>query len=253
MSGPIIDIRDAVVAYREDVALRGVSLRVDRGAFVGVIGPNGAGKTTILTLINGMGRLLRGSVRVLGSNPFGLGGWRLRRRVGYVAQTDRIDPRHPMRVRDTVMAGRMGFAMKPPSRDDRIKVDQALDEVGAAHLSDRPLGHLSGGEYQRVAIARALVQEPEIFLFDEPAAAIDPRAQKQILELVQRIHAESGAATLYVTHDLETLPEACDRLVLMKNGRVWREGQRDSLLLPAVLNALYGEEPAASAPVAARA
>ena len=248
----LIDIQDAVVTYREDVALQGVSLQVQCGEFVGVIGPNGAGKTTLLTVINGLGRLEAGRARVLGIEPHRGQGHRLRKRIGYVAQVEPIDPRLPITVAETVLTGcygRLGWLRKPHTAE-RGRAEEALASVGVAHLRNRPIGHLSGGEYQRVAIARALVQDPVLFLFDEPTASIDPRAQRDILDLIQRIHAERGTTALYVTHDLANIPAACDRLVLMKDGGIWREGPRDAMLDPTLLHALYGGlEP--SMPVAA--
>jgi ABC-type cobalamin/Fe3+-siderophores transport system ATPase subunit len=112
--------------------------------------------------------------------------------------------------------------------------------VGLAHLSQRPLGLLSGGEYQRAAIARALVQQPEIFLLDEPTASIDQKAQHEILSLIQLIHREYHMTTLYVTHDLRTLPPICQRLILMKDGKIWRQGSPESMLREEVLSQLYG-------------
>ncbi len=241
MDEAVIRIEDAVVSYREDVALQGVSLSVRRGEFIGIIGPNGAGKTTILTVINAMGRLEHGHVHVLGIEPHRADGHRLRKRIGYVAQVETIDPRLPISVRETVMVGcygRLGW-FRRPGKAHWARVDEALELVGVAHLARRPIGHLSGGEYQRVAIARILVQQPEVFLFDEPTASIDPQAQRDILDLIQRIHRQYGATTLYVTHDLATLPEACQRLILMKNGRVWREGPRDAMLDKILLKELY--------------
>ena len=241
MAEPVIDIADAVVSYREDVALDGVSLQVGSGEFVGVIGPNGAGKTTLLTVVNGLGRLAHGNVRVLGMAPYGGDGHRSRKRIGYVAQVENIDPRLPITVRETVMVGlygRLGWFRRPKGTH-LARVDEVLDRVGLAHLARRPVGHLSGGEYQRAAIARALVQQPEIFLFDEPTVSVDPKAQQDILALVQRIHAEEGVTMLYVTHDLTTLPKACQRLVLMKAGRIWRQGPRDAMLDGTLLQELY--------------
>ncbi|MBN2311237.1 MAG: ABC transporter ATP-binding protein, partial [Candidatus Hydrogenedentes bacterium] len=226
-----IAVEDAVVAHRHDMALRGVSFRVCEGEFVGVIGPNGAGKTTLLTVINGLTRLSRGRARVLGIEPHRCGGHRLRSRIGYVAQVERVDPRLPITVRETVTAGaygRLGW-FRRPGRTERRRVDEALDLVGVSHLAHRPVGHLSGGEYQRAAIARVLVQRPDIFLFDEPTASIDPHSQRAILDLIQRIHADSGTTALFVTHDLATLPAACERLVLMKEGAIWREGARTDM------------------------
>ncbi len=242
MDDVVISIKDAVVSYREDVALQGVSLEVHRGEFVGVIGPNGAGKTTLLTVINGLGKLVQGQALALGLSVNGGNGINLRRRIGYVAQVENIDPRLPINVRETVMVGyygRLGLFRRPtPAQWENV--DRVLDMVGIAHLSHRPIGHLSGGEYQRAAIARAIVQQPEIFLLDEPTASIDERAQWEILDLIQLIHREYHMTTLFVTHDLRQLPSICQRLILMKEGRIWQQGDPESMLDKEILSQLYG-------------
>ena len=245
MNDSIISIKDAVVSYREDVALRGVSLEVNSGEFIGIVGPNGAGKTTILTVLNGIGKLRHGRVHVLGQlvgNGNGNGnGHSLRKRVGYVAQLQNIDPRMPVNVREVVMMGRygaMGLFRRPGKEDWKI-VDEMLELVGMTHLNTRPIGHLSGGEQQRVAIARCLAQKPEILLLDEPTASLDWRAKSDILELVRLIHDTRGLTSLFVTHDLSALPVACDRIVLMKEGLIWSEGTTVTQLTNEKLSALY--------------
>jgi len=241
MSHTVIDIEKAVVSYREDVALRGVSLKVQSGEFVGIVGPNGAGKTTILTIINGLGKLLHGQVSVLGHYLTPGNGHSLRKRVGYVAQVQNIDPRVPMNVREVVMIGRYGLLglFRRPGRHDWKIVDEVLELVGMTHLAQRPIGHLSGGEQQRAAIARCLAQEPELFLLDEPTASLDWRAKTDILELVRLIHDARHLTTLFVTHDLGSLPVACDRVVLMKDGLIWGEGPPEELLTDDNLSQLY--------------
>lgn len=245
MKETIIEIKDARVSYREDIALRGVSLEVARGEFVGIVGPNGAGKTTLLTLVNGLGRILSGEVRVLGERFTRHGSHRLRCRVGYVPQVERIDPRLPVSVRDVVLMGRygqLGLLRRPGARDHQV-VTEALRLVGATHLAQRPIGHLSGGEQQRVAIARALAQQPEIFLLDEPTASLDFRARSEIMGLVHQIHLMKGLTTLYVTHDLTSLPETCNRVVLMKNGLIWRCGTPKDTLSNDNLSRLFDLSP----------
>jgi len=238
----IIKIEDAVVSYREDVALQGVSLEINKGEFVGIIGPNGAGKTTLLTVLNGLGKLVHGQAWVLGMPVNKRNAIKLRKRIGYVAQVENIDPRLPINVRETVMVGcygRLGLFHRP-TQDQWENVDRVLDIVGIAHLAERPIGHLSGGEYQRAAIARALVQQPEIFLLDEPTASIDPQAQREILRLIQLIHKEYQITTLFVTHELKTLPSICRRLVLMKEGKIWKQGSPEAMLREETLSQLYG-------------
>jgi ABC-type cobalamin/Fe3+-siderophores transport system ATPase subunit len=237
----IISIKDAVVSYREDVALRGVSLEVMSGDFIGIVGPNGAGKTTILTVVNGMGKLRHGEVRVLGQSLGSGNGHDIRKRVGYVAQVQNIDPRMPVSVRDVVMMGRygaMGLFRRPGPADWDI-VDEMVELVGMTHLASRPIGHLSGGEQQRVTIARCLAQKPEILLLDEPTASLDWRAKNDILELVRLIHDTRRLTTLFVTHDLAALPMACERIVLMKEGLIWSQGPTATQLTDEKLSSLF--------------
>jgi len=241
MSNTVINIENAVVSYREDIALRGVSLRVKSGEFVGVVGPNGAGKTTLLTIVNGLGKLIHGQVQVLGHHVTPGSGHFLRKKVGYVAQAQNIDPRMPMNVREVVMIGRYGLLglLRRPGEHDWKIVDEMLELVGMTHLARRPIGHLSGGEQQRVAIARCLAQEPELFLLDEPTASLDWRAKTDVLELVKLIHDSRHLTTLFVTHDLSSLPVACDRVVLMKEGLIWGEGSPEAALTDDNLSQLY--------------
>ncbi len=241
MIDTVINIKNAVVSYREDVALRGVSFKVKAGEFVGIVGPNGAGKTTLLTIVNGLGHLLHGRVWVLGHQLTRGNGHFLRKKVGYVAQVQNIDPRMPMNVREVVMIGRYGLLglLRRPGKHDWKIVDDVLELVGMTHLAQRPIGHLSGGEQQRVAIARCLAQEPELFLLDEPTASLDWKAKTDIMELVKLIHDLRHLTTLFVTHDLSSLPFACDRVVLMKDGLIWGEGSPEEVLTDDKLSQLY--------------
>lgn len=241
MPDKVIRIENAVVSYREDVALRGVSLSLESGEFVGIIGPNGAGKTTLLTITNGLGHLVSGRVEVLGKLVTNNGHHELRKKVGYVAQVENIDPRMPMSVREVVMIGRYGLLglLHRPSKNDWAIVDQMLELVGMTHLARRPIGHLSGGEQQRTAIARCLSQQPKIFLLDEPTASLDWKAQTDILELVKRIHDEQQLTTLFVTHDLDALPHTCDRVVLMKDGLIIGDGTPEKMISTESLSRLY--------------
>lgn len=241
MTQTVIDLENATVAYRNNFALRGVSVKIENGEFAGIIGPNGAGKTTLLTVVNGLTRLTGGKCHVLGRDLSSGDARSLRKSVGYVAQLEGIDRRMPMTVRDVAALGRygkLGFFRRPGPTDWKT-VDEMLSLVGMSRLSDRPIGHLSGGEQQRVAIARCLAQEPELFLLDEPTASLDWKAQSEILELVRKIHQERHVTTLFVTHDIDALPHACDRVILMKNGLVVGDGSPDLLVSDRSLSELY--------------
>jgi ABC-type Mn2+/Zn2+ transport system ATPase subunit len=237
----IISLRDAVVSYREDVALRGISLDVAKGELLGIMGPNGSGKTTILTLVNGLGKLISGRVSVLGRDISNGCPPALRRRIGYVPQVHNIDPRMPVTVQEVVMMGRYGRLglLRRPGERDRRAVQEFLALVDMTRLADRPIGHLSGGEQQRVAIARALAQEPEILLLDEPTTGLDRRSRVAIMDLVLSIHRTAGLTTLMVTHAHRAAAVLCDRVVLMKEGLVWAAGTPAALLSDKELNRLY--------------
>jgi ABC-type cobalamin/Fe3+-siderophores transport system ATPase subunit len=241
MSNTIIDIQNAVISYREDIALRGVSLKIEAGEFIGIVGPNGAGKTTILTAINGLGKLVNGRVWVLDHYLRPGNGHSLRKKVGYVAQIQNIEPRMPVNVREVVMMGRYGIMgwFKRPMKEDWKIVDEVLELVGMTHLAERPIGHLSGGEQQRVAIARCLAQEPQILLLDEPTASLDWKAKTDILQLVKLVHTSRHLTSLFVTHDLGALPLACDRVVLMKEGLIWDQGTPKEMLTDNNLSRVY--------------
>jgi len=244
---PAIEFDKATVRFHRRPALDEVSLRVGRGEFVGIIGPNGAGKTTLLRAVNGLVRLWSGGVVVLGLEPHNGAGHEVRKRVGYLPQAPQIDSRVPLNVGETVLAGRWGRLgwLRRPGRADREAVERALVAVGAKHLADRPVGKLSGGEYQRVALARVLAQEPDIFLFDEPTAGIDPQAQLELLDLIRRVHAEREVTSLYVTHHVRledghaALPDCCTRVLMMRHGRIWRDGSREDLADETLLRGLY--------------
>jgi ABC-type Mn2+/Zn2+ transport system ATPase subunit len=242
MNSAAIEMENAVVSYRDHAALRGISLKIAPGEFVGIIGPNGAGKTSLLTVVNGLTRLARGRIQVLGHDLKSGAGGALRKRIGYVAQVENIDPRMPMNVRETVMLGRYGVLglLRRPGRDDWRIVDQALALVGMSRLSKRPIGHLSGGEQQRAAIARCLAQEPALLLLDEPTASLDWNAQTEILAMVKQIHESRHLTTLFVTHDLDALPHTCDRVILMKDGLIAGDGTPDVLISPQSISRLYG-------------
>jgi ABC-type Mn2+/Zn2+ transport system ATPase subunit len=218
----IIELDDITVSYRENVALKNITLNMERGNFLSVIGPNGAGKTTLLTAINGLGTILSGSVTIFGKRVTS----QTRQKIGYVPQNVAIDPRSPISVHDVVMIGRLsriGLFHHPTSVDREI-VDSTMKLVGIDNFSKRPIGHLSSGEQQKVSLARALAQEPEILLLDEPTSSLDPRSQMEIIQLIDRIHEDKALTVVFVTHILSHIPNACKEAVLMKKGKITWSG-----------------------------
>lgn len=222
MKDAIIDIRDAYVSYNGSAALDGVSLQVRAGESIVLRGPNGAGKTTLLTTINGFAALRSGCIRVFGLTPGGRALLEVRRRIGYVAQVQAFNPRMPITVRESVMTGvygRLGWRRRV-SRPVHDAVNATLDRLGLHALAARPLGHLSGGEQRRAMIARALVQEPEIILLDEPTASLDDQTRTDICSVIDELNRDRGLTVLWVTHDLDTMPASCTRVIRMQRGRI---------------------------------
>ncbi len=213
-----------------------VSLEVDAGQVVGVIGPNGSGKTTLLRAVYRVLRPRLGRV-VVGEDDL----WDLRpseaaRRVAVVVQEPRSD--FEFTVREVVAMGRSphqsSFARE--SAEDRWRVDDALAHVSIAGLATRSFGTLSGGEKQRALIARALVQEARVLVLDEPTNHLDIRYQLEVLDLIRGV----GVTTLMSIHDVNLASEYCDHIVVLQDGRVQAAGPAETVLIPEVLEPVFG-------------
>jgi manganese/iron transport system ATP-binding protein len=133
-----------------------------------------------------------------------------------------MDARQPITVFESVLSGtygRLGLFRNPQKREQDL-AHNSLEAVSGSHLASRPLGHLSGGEAQRVAIARALAQEPELLLLDEPTASLDWHARREILHLIGILRKQRALTILMVTHELNALPELCNAIMFLKEGRI---------------------------------
>jgi ABC-type Mn2+/Zn2+ transport system ATPase subunit len=238
-----VSLRSVTVSHREHVALHDVSLDIARGDFCGVIGPNGAGKTTLVRVINGLSRVNAGSVNVLGEPATRANFGRLRRRIGYVAQAERIDRRAPISCLDAVLVGRCGRVglLRRLTAHDRERALAMMELTGTSHLAGRPVGQISGGEARKIALARALVQEPEILLLDEPTSNLDPRAVIGFGELLVDAFRRFGLTVVMVTHQLDHLPDVAGRIVMLKNGRVIFCGDRAALRDQRLLSDLFAD------------
>jgi len=222
-------------------AVAGVSLRVDAGEVLGLIGPNAAGKSTLARIACGLLRPSAGSVRLRGDDAFALPRRERARRVAFLSQDEPADL--PFTAREVALMGRaphLGlWALEAPG--DRALAESALAEADALDLADRPVTQLSGGERQRVFLARAFAQDAALLVLDEPTGALDLSHQVLLVRAVRR-RAQSGRGALLVLHDLALAGAACDRLVLLRAGRMLAEGPSLEVLRPEVLGAAYGTE-----------
>lgn len=226
------------VTYRNGLtALTDASFTVPRGTITALVGVNGAGKSTLFKAIMGFVPVARGTIRLLGMPVREA----LRRNlVAYVPQAEEVDWSFPVLVEDVVMMGRYGHMgmLRRPSATDRAKVDEALARVGLEDLRHRQIGELSGGQKKRVFLARALAQEGRIILLDEPFTGVDVKTEEQIITLLRSLRDE-GHVMLVSTHNLGSVPDFCDRTVLVK-GTVLAHGPTETTFTRTNLERAFG-------------
>jgi manganese/iron transport system ATP-binding protein len=238
MSEEGLDVAGVSVTYANGLtALRDASFSIPRGTITALVGVNGSGKSTLFKAIMGFVPLARGSVSIMGEPA----GRALRRnRVAYVPQAEEVDWSFPILVEDVVMMGRYGHMnfLRIPAARDREKVAQALERVGMTPYAKRQIGELSGGQKKRVFLARALAQESEVILLDEPFTGVDVTTEEAIVALLKTLRAE-GRIMLVSTHNLGSVPEFCDRAVLIK-GTVLAHGPTEEVFTRANLERTFG-------------
>ena len=214
-----------------------VTLDLRPGEVTVVVGPNGAGKSTLLSVLAGDVQPTSGSVR--------LGGRELRRWKPVEAARERAVMTQesavsfPFPTCDVVAMGRAAWHRTPRQDDDEEVINSSMAATEVAHLSDRAVTVLSGGERQRAALARVLAQEGSIILLDEPVSAMDIAHQEKTLRTCRSLAAH-GAAVVVVLHDLDAAAAYADRVVLLREGRIVRDGSVQEVCTPELLSEVYG-------------
>ncbi len=212
---PAIRVERLRKSYGRSVALDGADLHVAQGESWALLGPNGSGKTTLLRIVSTVAPPSGGSARV-----FGLDVTRntrdVRRIIGYVPQLPSTDLELTC-VENLHFAGGL-FGLGPVER--RVRIAELLDFFGLGESRDRVAGELSGGMNRRLELARAMVHEPRLLLLDEPSTGLDPRAQDELWELLDRLRRERGLTCLMATHRLDDAERACGRVGILRRGRV---------------------------------
>jgi len=222
--------------------LDNVSVTVDRGSIVGLLGPNGSGKTTLIRVLAGMIRPQSGTVALNGAAVAEQSRKTLARQIAVVPQETHAT--FDFSVLDMVLMGRfphLGAFELEGARDFEI-ARASLAATGTADLERRNFSTLSGGEKQRVVIAGALAQEADVLLLDEPTASLDLSYQFETAALLTRLNRERGTTMVVSTHDLNLAATFCDRLVLLRRGRVLAQGATREVLTADTVRALYGME-----------
>ncbi|QJC53308.1 metal ABC transporter ATP-binding protein [Paenibacillus albicereus] len=210
-SQPVLEVSGLSSAYRSQAVLREVTFQAPQGELIAIVGPNGAGKSTLIKTILGLTPSLGGSVRAFG-RPVA----EVRGRIGYVPQRESVDWDFPTHALDVVMMGRygrLGWFRRPGRKEKAIAMD-CLKGVGMEAFADRQISQLSGGQQQRVFLARALAQDADLYFMDEPFAGVDAATEKAIVDLLRRLRSE-GKTVIVVHHDLATVPEYFDSVLLL--------------------------------------
>ncbi len=209
-----ISATDITVTYRNGhTALRNATFDIPSSTICALVGINGSGKSTLFKAIMGFVPLASGEVRILGK-PAGRA--LQRNTVAYVPQNEDVDWDFPVLVEDVVMMGRYGHMglLRRPAKADKQHVAAALERVGMSDYRHRQIGELSGGQKKRVFLARALAQEGKIILLDEPFTGVDVKTEESIIDLMRSLRDE-GRVMLVSTHNLGSVPQFCDHVVLI--------------------------------------
>lgn len=232
MRDPLVQLRSVSLGYGGSAVLRDLTFAVYRGDFLAFVGPNGSGKTTLLRALTGTLPPLSGEI-LRPAGPLA---------CSYVPQERELDPAFPLSALDVVLLGRVGRVGpgRRPGRRDREISAHALARVGVASLTKAPFQELSGGQKQRVLIARALAAEPDLLVLDEPTSGMDLRAERELMDFVSSLHAQSLTIVM-ASHNLHAVANYAKRIAIVDQERsVFRIGDTAQILTDETLTALYG-------------
>ena len=234
----MIEAKQVRYGIRSREILRGVDFRVEKGEFVGLIGPNGSGKSTFLKNVYKVLRPQAGELTLMGDDLLAMSNREMAQRLAVMVQEQ--EAAFDFTVEEVVMMGRQARKrlLETDSREDRALVGEILARTGLASLREQGFSTLSGGEKQRVLIARALVQDTPCLILDEPTNHLDIKYQLQLMELVRVL----GRTVVAAIHDLNLAALYCQRLYVMKAGRVAASGTPEEVLTPELLREIYEVE-----------
>lgn len=226
-------------SHAQSSVLKGISLSAVPGTITAILGPNGSGKTTLFKCISGLWKPQLGDIAFQGKTIRGYSHAKIAKIIAVVPQ-DHGSP-FPYSVYDAVLIGRTAHVgmFSTPTRLDRRKAEQAMEQVGIDHMKDRLYTRISGGERQLVLIARALAQESPVVLLDEPTSHLDFRNQVQVLSKLKDIVRQKSVTALMTIHDPNLAALFSDSVVMIKDGRVLAQGSADEIVNEGNLSTMY--------------
>ena len=216
MNNYAVEVENLSIKFGDHQALENLTLHVPKNSFVAIVGPNGAGKTTFLKVLLGLMRPTSGKVEIYNKTPEKVPpDW-----IGYVPQFKTMDRSFPALAIELVITG---LKLRWPWRMHKAESQQALtamEQVGAAHLAQRSLGRLSGGELQRVCLARTIVRQPRLVMLDEPATGIDAVGEADMYRLLEAYQKDTGATLLMITHDWHAVTHHANLVLLINRKQI---------------------------------
>jgi iron complex transport system ATP-binding protein len=236
---PVLTLKKVGFRYGDIRALEKIDLRIHPGEILGILGPNGSGKSTLLKVMDGILAPQEGEIFIRGKIIASLGRTKLAREVAMVAQESHF--RFSFSTLEVVLMGRFPH-LKRFQFEGKKDMEVALDALRATHaleLAERSIHELSGGEKQRVLIARALAQEPRVVLLDEPTSFLDLKFKREIFQLISSLCMEKKLSVVVVSHDIDLTCQYCRRVVMLKNGSIYKMGEPDQVITPSTIEAVY--------------
>jgi zinc transport system ATP-binding protein len=235
----VIEAENLCFRYNGIDALQDASFAAEKGDYIGIVGPNGSGKTTLIRVILGIAGPLRGRVRLFGKDLSAFSDWS---RIGYLPQNlPSFNPYFPSTVKEIVSLGLLSGKRFPKhlGRSDDEAIDRVLQLLNIAPIRNALIGELSGGQKQRVLIARAIVNNPDLLVLDEPAAALDPEAREHFFSILRHLNEDRGTVILLVTHDVGSVGEYANKLMYVDR-KVHFFGSFDDFCSSERMTSLFG-------------
>jgi len=232
-------IKDLEFCYTSRTILNKITMELRPSEMLGIIGPNGSGKSTLIQCIDGLLKPKTGSILLDGTDIKNMSRKEMAKKVGYVPQTTSRSF-FPSTVLDTVLMGRRPHLGWRSCNKDLRNVIEVLRLIGIEDLAMSDINELSGGQQQKVLIARALAQEPSVLLLDEPTSNLDIKHQLEVTEIIREKVIERNISAIMAVHDLNLASKYTDRIIMMKDGKIFDTGTPESVLTPENIRSVYG-------------
>ena len=217
-----------------------ISTQFPKGRFIGILGPNGSGKTSFARQVLHLMKSDDGRISYDNTNVAKLSRKQIAKSIAFLPQNTQVDTEFT--VYDIVAMGRTPHKSKfePLSDKDKQRIEEAMEYANCKHLRERIITSLSGGERQRVLIARTIAQETDFILLDEPISSLDIKHQVELMNTFSKLQTERGVTVIAILHDLNMAASYCTDIILMRQGEIYKQGKKEEVLQPDILQAVYG-------------